>query len=221
MKETIRLAIADDYPMFLEGLKLILHQYPYLSIVGEAANAKSLVQVVDDHAPDVVITDIQMPDMDGIVATKIISEKFPATKVLALSMYGEYHLIVDMMEAGAMGYLLKDTMKDDLLDAIDAVMDGKIYYCRTTNMLLAKMLSKSNKGTVLDAATDVFTEKEKEVIRLLCEEYATKEIADATNLTHSTVETYRKKILDKIGCRNVAGVVVYAVRTGLFRVGSI
>lgn len=218
MKETIRLAIADDYPMFLEGLKLILKQYSHLSIAGEAANGRELLHVVEDHAPDVVITDIQMPAMDGITATSIITEKFPSTKVLALSMYGEYHLIVDMMEAGAKGYLLKDSMKDDVLDAIDAVLDDKIYYCKTTNMLLAKMLSKSTSGTILTVSPEQFNEKEKEVIRLLCEEYATKEIADATKLTYLTVETYRKRILEKIGCRNVAGVVVYAVRTGMFRV---
>jgi two-component system, NarL family, response regulator NreC len=220
MPEMIRLLIADDYPMFREGLKLILQQYEHLHITGEAMNGKELVSLVEEQQPDVVIADIHMPEMDGVAATKIITERFPAVKVLAFSMYGDYHLIVDMLDAGAKGYLLKDVMKDDLLDAVHTVADGEMYYCRTTNLLLAKLLSKSDKLPFHPVSPDQFNEKEREVIRLLCEGYGSKEISVKTSLTVYTVDTYRRRIYEKIGCRNLAGVVVYAVRTGMYRVGS-
>lgn len=221
MRDTIRLAIADDYPMFREGLKLILQQYEHLLITGEARHGKELLEIVEEEEPEVVIADIHMPEMDGVAATRIISEKFPAVKVLAFSMYGDYHLIVDMLDAGARGYLLKDVMKDDLVDAVHAVADGEMYYCRTTNLLLAKMVSKSDKLPAYPVSPDQFNEKEREVIRLLCEGYGSKEISVKTSLTVYTVDTYRRRIYEKIGCRNLAGVVVYAVRTGMFRVGSV
>lgn len=218
MERTTRLVIADDFPLFREGLKLVLRQYQQLLVCGEAGDGKELLVLVAATKPDIVISDIQMPVMNGIEATKLISEQFPAVKVIGLSMYGEQHLILDMLNAGAKGYILKDILKNDLVQAIETVMDGYEHYCSSTSMQLARMVGKRGGDDNSLFPPEKLNEKERDVIRLICEEYASKEIAAATFLTVSTVETYRKRIFEKIGCKNLAGVVVYAVRTGLFRI---
>ena len=183
---------------------------------GEAENGKELLKVVEDLLPDVVITDIEMPVMNGIEATEKIKEKWPGTGVIALTMFGEDHLIVDMLEAGASGYLLKSTRKEELVEAIKAVNEGGTYFCNTTSMRLSKMIAQSKARVEKEKAS--FTEKEIEIIRLICEQYASKEIADKTNLTHRTVEKYRDNIMQKTKARNMAGIVVYAIRHGMYEV---
>jgi two-component system response regulator NreC len=212
--------IADDLSLFREGLKLYLKQFPQLELCGEATTGEELVELVAVTVPDIVIADIEMPLMKGIEATKIISSNYPAVKVIALTMYGEQDQIVDMLDAGAKGYLQKDVLKDDLIVAIETVMDGHVYYCNSTSKQLAKIVGKRPVQPANFYPPEWFSEKEIAIIQLICEEKASKEIADAISLTVSTVETYRKRIFEKIGCKNIAGVVVYAVRTGIFRVGS-
>lgn len=215
MKTPIRIVIAEDYALFREGFRLLFEQSDEIEIVGEAKDGIQLTEMVRSLKPDIVITDIEMPVMNGIDATKMIKNEFPATGVIALTQFCDDHFIVDMLEAGASGYLLKSTLKNDIIEAVKQVNNGGTYYCKNTSLRLTKMiaLSKAIKGN----PKAEFSEKEIEIIKLICQQFASKEIADMTDLTHRTVEKYRDNIMEKIGARNMVGIVVYAIRHGMFK----
>ena len=215
MKGRINIIIADDYPMFREGIQLLLEQEKDIVIVGEASNGNELIKIAGETQPDVIITDIEMPVVNGIEATKDITDKFPQIKVIALTMFGDEHLIVDMLEAGAKGYLLKNTKKAELTEAIKIVHEGGIYFCNGTSMKLSKMIARTKIGGKNKEVQ--FSEKETEIIKLICEQYASKQIASMTNLTERTVEKYRDHIMRKTGAINVVGIVIYAIRKGIFK----
>ncbi|WP_276504442.1 response regulator transcription factor [Terrimonas pollutisoli] len=217
MSNTIRLMIADDYPLFKEGLHLLLRHYPQLVIVGEADNGETLLSLIQKDQPDVVITDIQMPVLNGIELTKIIRKDYPDTKVIALTMYEDEHLITDMLEAGATGYLRKNTSKEELVDAIEVVNAGKTYFCNSTSMQLSKAVAATKANHFRHLKEMPFNENELEIIRLICEQYASKEIAGITHLAHRTIEKYRDRIMEKIGAKNVVGVVIYAIKNGIYK----
>jgi len=216
MQQAIRLVIADDFPMFREGIQLLLGKETGIDIVAEASNGKELIEIVSEMKPDVVITDIEMPVMNGIEATKEIKKANPSIGIIALTMFGEEHLIVDMLDGGASGYLLKSSKKEELLQAIEFVNEGGTYFCNATTMKLSKMIAKSKTGDSINPQIR-FSEKELEIIKLICEQHASKQIAAATNLTHRTVEKYRDNIMEKTGSTNVVGIVVYAIRNGIYK----
>lgn len=215
MNVPTKIVLADDYPLFLEGMRLMLSNEPNIAIAGEASNGEELIRCVAEQQPDIVITDIEMPVMNGIEATTIIRQQHPGIGILALTMFNDNHLIVDMMEAGANGYLLKNTAKAVVLDAIATVRKGLNYFSNETSMQLFKKLAKSKLQQEQDAV--VFTEKETEIMRLICEQYASKQIATLTNLSKRTVDKYRDHIMEKTGSTNLAGVVIFAIRNGYFK----
>jgi DNA-binding NarL/FixJ family response regulator len=213
----IKVIIADDQALFREGLKLLIQDAADIAVMGEAANGDEVLDIVLKEKPDVVITDIQMPEMDGIELTKVLQESYPEIKVIALTMYQEDYLIVDMLEAGAKGYLLKSSGREKLIEAIHAVYGNGSYYCETTSKKLMKKIaaSKVQTGSVEDAS--LFTESEKKIIELVCLQQSNKEIAENLHLGVKTIESYRNKIFCKMGVKNMAGMVIYAIRAGLFR----
>ena len=214
MNQPIRIAIADDYPMFREGMRLMLEKTKELEIIGEACDGKELLELVRKQKPDIVITDIEMPVMNGIEATRELKKEFPDLPIMALTMYGDEHLIVDMLESGASGYLLKSTTKEELIEGVKTVLEGQSYFCNATSLRLTKIIAKSK---VLPAKKKAeFSEKETEIIKLICEQFASKEIADRTSLAFRTVEKYRHNIMEKTGARNLAGIVIYAIREGIY-----
>ena len=215
MKEATTIVLADDYPLFREGIKLLLGFTDEYQITGEASDGEELVQLVMQKKPQVVITDIEMPVKNGIEATREIKQLAPATGVIALTMFGDDHLISDMIEAGANGYLLKSTSKEELHEAVTAAKTGGSYFCNGTTMRLTKLFAQIKQPKEKEA--EHFSAKEKEIIRLICEQYASKQIADMTQLTHRTVEKYRDRIMEKTGARNVVGIVIYAIRHGLYQ----
>lgn len=215
-KNPINIIIADDHEIFRDGLQLMLRKDPDINILAEASNGEELVNMVVQLKPDVVLTDIVMPSMDGVEATKNIIRQLPETAIIALSMFDQESLIVDMLEAGAIGYLLKNADKQEILEAIRSVNMHKPYYCKSTSTKLAKLISKSKfKG--LDEKID-FSEKEKEIILFICNEFTNKEIGDKMFLSKRTVDGYRAKIMEKMQVKSTAGIVIYAIRNGLFKV---
>jgi DNA-binding NarL/FixJ family response regulator len=166
-----------------------------------------------------VVTDIKMPKMDGLQAAKILSDEFPDIGIIALSMIDEENLIIDMLEAGAKGYLLKNAHKNEIIEAIKAVNDQHVYYCDGTSAKLTKMIAKSDKIPFnKKGPKPELSQKEIDVIHLICEEMTNKEIADRLNLSIRTIEGYRDRILEKIGARNSAGIVVYAIRNKIYTI---
>jgi DNA-binding NarL/FixJ family response regulator len=215
----IKIILADDHEIFRDGFKAMLKKQPSVELIGEASDGEELVELTRKLKPDVVVTDIKMPKMDGLQAAKILSEEFPGMGIVALSMIDEENLIVDMMEAGAKGYLLKNAHKNEIIEAIKAVDEGHIYYCDGTSAKLSRMIAESNK---IPFGKKTFrpelTQKEIDVVLLICQEKTNKEIADRLNLSIRTIEGYRDRIFEKIGARNSAGVVIYAIRNKIYTI---
>lgn len=217
MKHPIRVVIADDHEIFRDGFKNLFKNISEIELAGEAGNGKELVELVHNIKPDVVITDIQMEPMSGIEATRYITANFPEVKVIALAMFNEISNVIDMINAGAQGYLLKETDKADILEAILQVLEGKNYYCSDTRQKLKKVFAAAQKSHVADPAIiGMFTDKELEIIRLTCQEYSCKQIGPLINLNTRTVEGYRDQIKAKMGVDTVVGIVTYALRYHIF-----
>jgi DNA-binding NarL/FixJ family response regulator len=213
----IRIILADDHEIFRDGFKAMLRKQPAIQLVGEAEDGESLIALARNTQPDVIVTDIKMPRMDGVAATKYLAKEFPHIGIIALSMFDEEQLIVEMLEAGAQGYLLKNAHKDEIIEAIKTVSNHQAYYCNDTSAKLAQMIARSRIKEEKEKKLE-FTEKELSVIRYICQEMTNKEIADQMKLSIRTVEGYRERIQEKIGAKNAAGVVVYAIKKNIYLV---
>jgi DNA-binding NarL/FixJ family response regulator len=183
--------------------------------VAEAGNGRELIEMVRLHSPHVVITDIKMPIMDGIEAARAISKQWPDIGIIGLSMFDEEDLIIDMLDAGAKGYLVKNADKAEVIEAIQTVYMQQNFYCRQTSSKMAHIIGRKFKGEDTKVKFE-FNEKELEIIKLICEEMTNKEISDLVFLSVRTVEGYRQKILDKMNVKNSVGLVVYAIQHGLY-----
>lgn len=213
----IRIVIADDHELFRDGFGVMIKKQPQVELVAEAENGEELLQAVYDYQPDVVITDIRMPKMDGIAVMQHMKKDFPHIGVIALTNFDEEALIVDMLEAGAKGYLLKSAHKEEIVEAVTTVYGHKTYYCNHTNTKLAQLIARSSFNPYRKPKRVSFNEREQQIITLICEQYTNKEIADRLYLSKRTVETHREHILEKMEVKNTAGVVVYAIRNGLYK----
>lgn len=215
----IRIVLADDHEIFRDGFRVMLKKQTAVELIGEAGDGEQLIQLVREIQPDVVITDIKMPKLDGIQATKILSKEFPEIGIISLSMFDEENLIIDMLEAGAKGYLLKNAHKDEIIAAVEAVFKKQTYYCNHTSRKLTKMIAESSFNPHKRASQKPeFSDKEISVMRFICQELSNKEIASQLNLSVRTIEGYREKIQEKINARNTAGIVVYAIKNRIYQV---
>jgi DNA-binding NarL/FixJ family response regulator len=217
MRTSISLVIADDHEIFRDGLALMLSKQDTVKLVGQAGDGLELVRMVDETRPDMVLTDIKMPRMDGIVAAKQLLQKHPGLKIIALSMFEEEDLIVEMLEAGARGYLLKNADKKEILDAIVTVDQGNIFYCKHTTARLASLIVKSKFDQQKKSPGALFTDREREIVRLICRQHTAQEIGEMLFLSKRTVEGYRTRILEKMDVKNTAGVVIFALKHSIIR----
>lgn len=210
----INILLVDDHHLVLDGMRALLSQEPDFQVVGEARNGREAVEKATALRPHIVIMDISMPEMDGIEATQLIcgNKSLKGTNVMVLSMYSNREFINELMEAGAKGYLLKNTGRAELREAIHTVSAGQRYLCKPVQETMdAPVKSRSRKegeGFV------PITKREKEIIRLLLAEKNSHEIADALHLSPATVETHRKNILHKLDMHSTAGLVRYAMERG-------
>lgn len=216
----IKVVLADDHEIFRDGLKLMLSKFSTVAIAGDASNGRELVQLVDAEKPDIVITDIKMPLMDGVEATKYITQRHPGIGVIALSMFDEISLIVEMLEAGASGYLVKDCDKTEIKEAIERVYHKEQYYCRHTGNKLMQVMARNAKKQDNKNTAPALSDKEKEIIELICQQYTTKEIGEKLFMSPRTVEGYRLKILEKLEAKNTVGIVIAAIKFGLYTPGQ-
>lgn len=213
----INIVLADDHEIYRDGFKVMMNKIPSVKIVGEASDGLELIEQVKKLKPDVVVTDIKMPKMDGIEATRRLTAEFPYLGIIALSMYNEESLIVDMLEAGAKGYLIKNTHKNEVVEAVSAAFKGESYYCRETTQKLAQMIAGSKYNPYKKLAKPEFSDKEITVMKLICQECSNQEIANQMILSKRTVEGYREKILEKINAKNSVGIVIYAIRHNIYK----
>lgn len=216
LEDRIRLIIADDHEIYRDGLKKLLESCAEFIVLAEAANGKELVSLCSTHLPDVILTDIMMPVMDGIEATAIINNQYPSIRIIALSMFNHDNLVVDMLNAGALGYLLKNANKSEIVEAIQTVYKNHPYYCKSTSMKLARVIGANKYGGRWKEKI-YFSQKELDIIRLICEEKISKEIADELHLSVRTVEEYRLRIKEKMEVKGTTGIVIYAIRHEIYK----
>jgi len=212
----IRVVLADDHEIFRDGLKLMLSKFNNIKLEGDASNGRELIKLVDAAKPDIVITDIKMPLMDGVEATKYIMQHHKEIGVIALSMFDEISLIIEILEAGASGYLVKDCDKAEIKDAIEKVYNKEQYYCRHTGNKLMQVMARNAKKNDKKNTVLSLSDKEKEIVQLICKQCTTKEIGEQLFMSPRTVEGYRLKILEKLEAKNTAGIVIAAIKQGLY-----
>ncbi len=211
----IKIAIADDYQIFRDGLKVGLSEDENLEVIFEADNGEELMKSLESNAPDVIIMDLKMPIMDGMEATKEVRAKYPAIKVLVVTMYDDDKFIIHLMEIGANGYLLKNTEPDEIRKSIYAVHENGYYFNDVVNKaLLKKLVLKNNLKPSFNNNVEL-SERELEVLKLICEEKTAAEIAKEIFLSPRSVEGIRQRLIEKVGVRNTAGLVMFAVKNNM------
>ncbi|WP_121247758.1 response regulator transcription factor [Mucilaginibacter phyllosphaerae] len=212
MYHNIDIVIADDHEIYLDGLSLMLSRQQGFEVVGRASNGEQLLDIVNKTNPDVVLTDIKMPVLDGIASTRQLLQVQPALKVIALSMFNEENLIVEMLEAGAKGYLLKNAHKNEIAEAVISVYEGKNYYCAKTSSALAGMIVRSKFKAIAPEPIIDLSERERTIIHMICRQQTAQEIADTVYLSKRTVEGYRIKIFEKLKVKNLGGLIIFALK---------
>jgi DNA-binding NarL/FixJ family response regulator len=206
----IRIVIADDHRVMLDGIRALLRDVTGLEIVGDALNGEELMTQVRLHKPDVVLTDIQMPVKDGIQAAKEIHAEFPEVKILALTMLTESMFIKRMLEAGVAGYVTKNVDKDELVRVIHKVAKGEKHF---SDEVTSKLMNSFS--TPSSSPADLLTRREKEILKLIAQGLTDKEIAEKVFLSSLTVISHRKNILSKLGLKNKAEITRFAMENGL------
>ena len=211
----IKIAIADDYKIYRDGLKVGLSADENMKVLFEADNGEDLMKGLETMSPDVIIMDLKMPIMDGMEATKLVRKKYPTVKVLVVSMYEDDKFIIHLMENGANGYLLKNAEPDEIRRSIYAVHENGYYFNDLVNKaLLKKLVLKNNLKPSFNQNVEL-TERELEVLKLICEEKTASEIAKEIFLSPRSVEGIRQRLIEKVGVRNSAGLVMFAVKSGI------
>ena len=219
MSLKIKLAIADDHVLFRKGIARILQQSDYLDIILEAGNGQELLELMKNNVPDVILMDLQMPVLDGIKATEHVKLHYPAVKVVVLSMHDEDNFVTHLMELGANGYLLKDADPDEVERAIRIVHEEDYYYGEfLTKVMHRRMLNKHVKreSSRLTLSNVHLSEREIEILKFICEGLTNAEIAERLFISPRTVDGHRQRIMEKVGAKNTAGLVVYAVKNDLY-----
>jgi DNA-binding NarL/FixJ family response regulator len=211
----IRILLADDHTVVRDGLRALLEKHPDIAVVAEAADGRDSVRLAEEHQPDVVIMDIAMPNMNGIEATRRIVAANPKTSVVILSMHQDESYVLRSLKAGAKGYLLKDSLRSDVLDAIRSVAQGRSFLTRKVSRMLQEDYIRELERRGLDDSYDLLTDREREILQLIAEGHTNKEVAGILNVSITTVETHRTHILQKLGLHSVPELILYAVRKGI------
>ena len=212
----IKVAIADDHALFRAGVKTALSVKKDINLIAEADNGMQLLNMLQHIQPDVILLDIQMPIMDGITTLPEIRRLYPAIKVIILSMHNDHSMISKLMEIGANSYLTKNSDSETIYQAIKTCFEQEFFFNELTNKALLSGLRTKRMETAIHEDTQL-TEKEVRILKLMCEEKTTKEIADIIDISPRTVEAIRDKLKAKTGARSMAGLVMYAVKHGILK----
>lgn len=217
-ENTLSIIIADDHAVFRYGLKAMLEKDNRYRVIAEATNGEELVNLVKQFKPQVVLADMVMPVLTGIEAIRKIRELDQPPPCIALSTFSNEHLIIEALEAGAAGYIVKNAEKGEIETAIQTVYEGHPYYCKSTTTKVTGMLIKSPFNPYGKIPVPFFSEREKEIIKYICQEKTSEEIGKLLCIGIRTIESDRAKILDKMNVKTSAGVVIYAIKNFLYRV---
>ena len=208
----IRIVLADDHVVVRQGFRMILAAQPDLTVIGEAANGREAVELAEQLQPDLVVIDVSMPELNGIEATRRILEAVPRCRVLALSMHRDSVYVREILRAGAHGYLLKDSIDQDLLSAVRSVAQGQGYL----SPAVSDAVLSDYRRHVTDPI-DLLSSREREVLQLIAEGKTNKEIATDLNLSVYTIESHRGRIMEKLNLHSAGELIRFAIRNGLIQ----
>jgi DNA-binding NarL/FixJ family response regulator len=212
---TIKVLIADDHQIVRQGLRTLLEREPDLKVVAQSEDGRSTVRLARELAPEVIIMDVAMPDLNGIEATRQIVTERPQVKVIALSMYADRRFVVNMLKAGASGYLLKDCAYEELVRAIRVVLAHKTYLSPGVTDIVVRDYVQGGPPDQGASVFSLLSPREREVLQLMSEGKSTNQIADSLHVSVKTIETHRQQVMHKLNIHNVAGLTKYAIREGL------
>jgi len=208
LTEKVKILLVDDHSILLDGLKKLIEEDDMLSVVDAVGNVPDAVRAIDSHKPDLVITDYNLGDDDGLSLVQKTKRLFPDMRFIVLSMHDEAHLVKEILKEGVNGYVLKKDTKEELLEAIYAVRGGKMYMSTEINSMLVKSLYEPDEGKLL-------TSREREILKLIAQEYSNKMIAEELFISERTVETHRKNIFRKTKTGSLVGLIKFAYANNL------
>jgi RNA polymerase sigma factor (sigma-70 family) len=216
----IRIVVADDHKIVREGLVLLLLKQPDMEVVGEAENGREALNLVHKLRPDILITDITMPELNGLETARQINEEKLTTRVVILSIHATSEHIFRALQAGVMGYLLKESAGQELIQAVRAAMSGERYLSQRIEDTVIFDYISQNQNLHGDDPLEKLSPREREVLQLVVEGKSTNEIAQITSLSRSTVETYRSRLMQKLDINDLTELVKFAIRNGITDIGS-
>jgi two-component system response regulator NreC len=211
----IRIALADDHIVLRAGLKSLLDRQRDFEVVGEAGDGRELLRIVDETTPDVVVTDIGMPNLNGTEATSQLIARHPKTRVVMLSMHSDEAYVLRALKAGARGYLVKESAEADLMTAIRTVHSGKAFFSPSVSALLVEDYIRQMRDRGVEDSYELLSPREREILQLIAEGQSNKDVATLLGISVSTVETHRGNILQKLNLHSVPELILYAVRKGV------
>ena len=213
--DIIKVAIADDHKIFRKGVIHSLRPYHNIKFVLEAENGEELIQGVESAKPDIILMDLKMPVKDGIETTKYLNKHFPAIRILILTMYEDERFVGHLMDSGANGYLLKSTDPEEIKQGITDVMRTGFYLNNFVNRVLIKKNYAKQKFNPNLNSEVIISEREKEVLSLVCMEYTAQEIAQKMDISSRTVEAIKDRLMERFGVKNSVGLVFFAMKNSL------
>lgn len=211
----IKILLVDDHKIIRDGIISLLADQPNYNVVAEASNGKEALDILEKMKIDIAIIDINIPEMNGIDCTHAITEKYDQTRVIALTMHSEEIYLTKMIEAGAVGYILKSLGKKELINALNAIVDGKHYYSPEITLTVIKELMSPQKSKSEEQKIEL-TGREIEVLGLIVKEFSNHEIADELSISIRTVDAHRRNLIEKTGARNTAGLAKFSISHKLF-----
>lgn len=217
----LKIVLADDHPMFVEGVALILSSMPAINVVATANNGEEVLNILKNEPCDMAVLDFHMPVMNGLETTKRIKNLYPAMQVLILTMEDELAIIKNVLNAGASGYILKTAAKEEIQDAVSKVARGEIYLGSAISVGLEHLQSsfRQKLNNHVHAHSPLLTNREIEIVKLIAEEYTSTQIAEKLFISTQTVDTHRKNIMRKLGVSNALGMIKFALLKGLIELG--
>jgi len=211
----IRIVLADDHAVIRSGLRSLLQQQEGFQVVGEAGDGRVAVEVVEKTRPNVIVMDLTMPGLNGIEAARQITSRNLGAAIVVLTMHSDEGYVLRALKAGVRGYLLKESLDSDLMQAIHSVHQGKAFFSPAVSRVLVEDYMRQLQDREIEDSFDLLTPREKEILQMVAEGRSNKEVANVLNLSVYTVETHRSNVMEKLNLHSVPELILYAVRKGV------